>query len=435
MDNFSEIFTADIDDLIAKLTMPPPPPSSDIPTLEGAHCEASWENSAEARIKVPDAFAAFDVFALEEEFARLIIPPPPGLASPTLHDIPIVPPIFPKDYRSRKYQKSSANVLKKCKSLTDNTISNDVPILLESRSLSRDSSPVKSAEPESFNPPLSSSRKNIANGSDLLEVDDVDSPSTVSKKLAQLLRSMPMNAEVEEPLVLSGSLKTNNLLENAPPAEFSNGSRSRLTRSNSLKNSRKRQAPMPPRSNSLSIEGENNTHSDKEDLTDIKDTNSKPISDIVDGPPQTNSASEQNGMTSLSELKSKLQAHRDLLLKKTTNSRQKSRLDNHLVNGHTEQPLKRSNSFSEKSSKGRRSMNRSASVDVPQQNGDSDLTKKLKKTPMMYGMLTLPRSTLRPMADGTGSDVSILLKKGFLGNSIVKYAYKYFLKILSLSFY
>ncbi|XP_071086775.1 uncharacterized protein [Haliotis cracherodii] len=180
-----DFFDNDIDELIARFTVPPPP--SEIDSESSDPLAQTWHG---ARPKNPLEQATLDMKMVEDEFASLIIPPPPESSTASTDDIPVVPPV--SDAKAETKRKKFRH--KRSSSVDVSSLQLAKDFLATNKSKSVDSSQPgdKNADKSvhrQLEPP--SSLGQIGKVSGKRTGIAAESPATVSEKLNSLLASLP----------------------------------------------------------------------------------------------------------------------------------------------------------------------------------------------------------------------------------------------------
>ncbi|XP_021346242.1 uncharacterized protein LOC110445782 isoform X4 [Mizuhopecten yessoensis] len=174
-----DFFDEDIDLLIANLTVPPPPSSV------GEGKVTQEEEEGQSDINMP----------IEESFADLVIPPPPGESATAIQQIAIVPPIEGQtetDIKMRNMQHRRSSSL-------DTFL---IKFPSEEGGTESSTDPPEDVPPElpASSPPKLSPDRNPPNELVLPSeasqtLKDFESPASVSQRLNTLLQSMPIPGE------------------------------------------------------------------------------------------------------------------------------------------------------------------------------------------------------------------------------------------------
>ncbi|XP_064608922.1 uncharacterized protein LOC135473057 isoform X2 [Liolophura sinensis] len=369
----SELNT-DIDDLIARLTVPPPPSTGNTTTTEQKikSYKRQKQKSKHSSWSPADCplSPSINELSLEEEIAALIIPPPPS--SPALIDIPIVPPVTPDNshHAGGKMKKlsphkrsSSVDLSLLRKHSSDKTLESSVEHGQGSKFKGKAPQP-----PENFKMDrrhMSADDVNIGTAAHV----EVESPSTVSERLNSLLKSIPFEIQDEEK-THSSLMKTWSHRERKDSGQSSqtsghaNGS-GKIARSSSL---RVRRSPSPQLNNNirqLSMSSErlrSNSSNGESSLTPSRQFVPKSILktrsvETVQHCENSKGSGDSNGKSdTFAALKAKLQEYRDIMLRRR-NGGAKSAQESSSVKGDKAgakgqskgSSLRRSSSLSEQS--------------------------------------------------------------------------------------
>ncbi|KAK3099480.1 hypothetical protein FSP39_005085, partial [Pinctada imbricata] len=348
-----DFFDSDIDELIAKLTIPPPP-GDNVDTFDSSiPLSQTWSgplNNDDINSGLDDSLTSLTDLdkTVDDIFASLIIPPPPGEASEELETVPIVPPVSAvsetNSVRRHEHRRSSSVDLSLLKTTSDT--SSDSKSKNSSIEVDRTQNIGDTSNTDEVKSSTSGSKKRDSK-------TEFDTPASVSEKLSNLLQMIPNFSNVDEGIKIfrrTSSLRLNKAssLELAPvPCD--------------LKDAAQKTGPFRAKAASFdnildtkSEDKENIEHKRKEEESKVgskysrhlRRTNSFDFTqhNLVKEDPEVKQVTE-----SFSALKSKLQSYRDFLLKKS-NSTKKERNTERTSYGDsdTEQsksPLKRSNSF------------------------------------------------------------------------------------------
>ena len=374
-----DFFDSDIDDFIAKLVIPPPPGESNDDYASPGPLANTWSGPASG-IDLMDEmddlnYSTEDIDkTVDDIFASLIIPPPPGEASEEIETLPIVPPVNSlsesNDGKRRISHRRSSSVDMSLLKFSKDSSSDTSPFGSKNNSNTGSREHVDRTDTNSTVPPSGilrnpSENSKWKNGKNRTSGSEFESPASVSEKLSSLLQMIPNFGNVDESgkvfrrtsslrLNKTSSLELSVAPANVPPVESDKNTSMKRTDSFQTK--------------AASVDNLLDTSSDKENRsadtnrTDAgKSEESKRGSIYSRHLRRTNSFdfTQQNivkkdeqtekSVDSFSSLKSKLQSYRDFLLNKS-NSTKKERNTEKTSYGDSDtepakSPLKRSNSF------------------------------------------------------------------------------------------
>ncbi|XP_061164682.1 uncharacterized protein LOC133173697 isoform X4 [Saccostrea echinata] len=415
-----DFFDSDIDQLIAQLTIPPPPSSED--SMEHIdHLAHTWSGPE----TVHSAEEEFSVEAFEEGLESLVIPPPPGEASVSLDQIPIVPPVTGisedgENMNSRLSHRRSNSMDTLCfKVSKDEHNNNDVRKSgekggdLKSESGALSDTKAIASENEAGNSRKSDCRtESEKTTSNVKDSQESDSPGSVSEKLNTLLQMIPnlgpkLENENDYKWRRTSSLRLSkpSPMYDKDKANLPNGIVKTDLTSGKLVKMHSVDAPSQVEKSSQEV------RQTKGDVTvsskysrHLRRTNSF---DILPKEEEVGEEPEKAVTESFSSLKAKLQSYRDYLLNKSNNSKKERKTEEKKEDG----PLRRSNSFTLNYLRRRNSssdsddqksgndvvLNRSRRRDRKSKNKDD---KEDKKTPALWNQLAAPRS-FRPHTSTT----------------------------------
>ncbi|XP_048772216.2 uncharacterized protein LOC125678112 isoform X7 [Ostrea edulis] len=422
-----DFFDSDIDQLIAQLTIPPPP-SSDESVEQVDHLAHTWSGPE----TVESTEEEFNVEAFEVDLESLVIPPPPGMASVSLDKISIVPPVtFISDDNENKSNRGSHRrsssvdnfffKFPKDEHNHKNDDNNDKKEEFLKSGSERKSSATHCSKTDASEDELSNSIK--SNYNDECEKatsntsgknnQENDSPGSVSEKLNTLLQMIPSLVQKSDNENDYSWRRTSSLRLSKPVPMYD---KDKMNLPNGLVKTEVTNKK-PDKANSVLspvqvVKSSQEEKQKKGEVTvsskysrHLRRTNSFDI-------PAKDEASEKESEKAVtdgfSSLKAKLQSYRDYLLNKSNNSKKERKVEEKKEDG----PLRRSNSFT--LSYLRR---RNSSSDSDDQKSGNDVApnkskrreKKLKekaedkddkKTPALWNQLAAPRS-FRPHTSTT----------------------------------
>ncbi|XP_062569111.1 uncharacterized protein LOC134231205 isoform X2 [Saccostrea cucullata] len=416
-----DFFDSDIDQLIAQLTIPPPPSSEE--SIEHIdHLAHTWSGPD----SVHSGEEEFSLEAFEEGLESLVIPPPPGEASVSLDQIPIVPPVTGiedgenKNGRGSHRRSNSMDTL--CFKVTkDEHNNNDVN--------SKSGENVKDLKSESgalCDPKVIASEKEASDSSksncltesgkatsNVKDGQENDSPGSVSEKLNTLLQMIPnlgpkLENENDYKWRRTSSLRLSkpspmydkdkaNLPNGIVKTDVTSGKVVKMHSGDTPSQAEKSSQEVRQTKGEVTVSSKYSRH--------LRRTNSF---DILPKEEDAGEEPEKAVTESFSSLKAKLQSYRDYLLNKSNNSKKERKTEEKKEEG----PLRRSNSFTlnylrrrnsssdsddQKSSGNEAVLNRSRRRDKKSKNKED---KDDKKTPALWNQLAAPRS-FRPHTSTT----------------------------------
>lgn len=439
----------DIDAIIDKLTVQPPPTEASRQNLEPADPDrlgSSWngpmrhEENGDLDYENPAMSRTVDLgcLALEEQYSSLVIPPPPD-ESFSVQDIPIVPPVESVKEKRKKFEKSDSQGYL-------NSFGNQFTTEGKVTSpLTQDKKGVEvSKENES-----SVSDGNKENSNESTKENDM-SPASVSEKLNNLLKSLSSyNQEEEESLGhfrrtsslrlgRSSSLDVLNSIHNMEANKNSDlvtGSvrvKPKLRPKLSIERPAQREhVAIPLKTASLDrVEATKSKESGNmlnfDNTNNLKFQRTHSVDVLPTGKDEKISDDENAVSESFASLKAKLQSYRDSLLNRSLRRKKKieaEKMDADRLSldgdvGERKSSLTRSNSFT---SLIRRSLGRAAGREFKQAaegrsssasrvNGSDDKA-DVKETHMFkekyWNTLTTPRSNFRPNTGSSQTQVII----------------------------
>lgn len=435
----------DIDAIIGKLTLHPPPSvdprdnqepaDADIlahiwsgPITDSEYTGMEFENG--------EMSETIDLgsFSLDEQYSSLIIPPPPD-ESLTVQDIPIVPPIESVKEKRKLFDKNdSQTYLESFANQCTSEGKTPSVVTQDKKGVTKESKIVSHDDKENIN-------------TNVLQTDN--SPASVSEKLNALLKSLSSYSQEEEEalghfrrtsslrLGRSSSLDVLSTMENIPITKHTDlvtGSvrvkpkiRPKLSIERPVYTDHVaiplKTASLDRAKNNTILADNNNTQPDVRNTSSLKVKAAHSLDVLPTGTAErTSSEGENVASESFASLKAKLQSYRDTLLNRSLRRKKKVEADKcdadraSLDGDVREQtsPLTRSNSFSslirrslgraagrelKKSSEGRlSSATRASKVDEIKTDGKEGMKDK-----KYWNTLTTPRSNFRP---NTGSSVT-----------------------------
>ncbi|XP_022327026.2 uncharacterized protein LOC111126576 isoform X7 [Crassostrea virginica] len=420
-----DFFDSDIDQLIAELTIPPPPSSEEPGEDLTDRLAKTWSGPE----SVEQAEEEFNVEAFEVDLESLVIPPPPGEASLTLDQIPIVPPVtsFSDDVENnneRGHRRSGSvdTLLTRIpkNEHNNNVVKKDEAKKNESESMSSvlkvsptDSSEIKSSVSSITN--CQSEPEKATSISSEKDPRENDSPGSVSEKLNTLLQMIP-NLGVKSDNENDFKWRRTSSLRLSKPSPMydkekgqpPNGLVKTEVKSEMLVNSNLASSPNQVVKSSQEVKQTRGevTISSKYSRH-LRRTNSF---DVPSKEQDKKEEPEKAVTENFSSLKAKLQSYRDYLLSKSNNSKKERKTEEEKKGDSS--PLRRSNSFTLSYLRRRNS----SSDSDDQKSGKESVTgksrrrekkskekaedKEDKKKPPVWNQLAAPRS-FRPHSSTT----------------------------------
>ncbi|XP_055959064.1 uncharacterized protein LOC126829506 [Patella vulgata] len=389
--NCPDFLDNDIDELIARFTVPPPPSESDTDNTTSSNTTShQWTDTS-------SHFC---------DFTKLIIPPPPSVNTLSEENIPIVPPVDEakqkrKMFRHKRSSSIDIGSLQKAKEI------------LYAKTHSLDSKQSTDEVQRSTDPPVNF-------GGEFYPVTGsvAESPATVSDKLNKLLHSLPRVGSFHDTFVRTGSLK--------------------LSRSSSLDTVAKSGTPPPPFIRTTSLRSVNILQGMQQRSNSLDIKPKTPKHDHLRLIPKAHSfdsvKSQSNDSSStIASIKAQLQSCRDMLLsrskkspKSVTSAKNSDDSSSNVDSTQSDDSgtsesvsrkssLRRSNSFTQlidqlSKRKNSKSSNSSSSpvllshTSLPlEQDGGTAIADTDKKQPSVLGTLALPK-TLRLVANPSSTE-------------------------------
>lgn len=408
-----DFFDSDIDQLIAELTIPPPPSSEeDIGQVD--HLAHTWSGPENK-----ESNEEFNLEAFEVDLEALVIPPPPGEASVSLDQIPIVPPVTSdsdehdkKNDHSGGHQRSNSvdTFLSKIQKNEHNI---DVPkkdeILKTGVECQLVASEIKPSD--SNKSKCQTKPEKATSTTSSKDPHDNDSPGSVSEKLNTLLQMIP-NLGPKSDNENDFKWRRTSSLRLSKPSPMYDKDKGHLP--NGLVKSDKSLKASSASSPNQVVKSSQEVKQSKGEVTvsskysrHLRRTNSF---DVPSKEQDTKEEPEKAVTENFSSLKAKLQSYRDYLLSKSNNSKKERQTEDKKEDNS---PLRRSNSFTMNYLRRRNSSsdsddqkttndtatNRSRRRDKESSQEKAD-DKEDKKKPPVWNHLAAPRS-FRPHTSTT----------------------------------
>lgn len=420
-----DFFDSDIDQLIAELTIPPPPSSEDDmgPADHLAHTWSGPDNKESAEESYLEAF--------EVDLEALVIPPPPGEASVSLDQIPIVPPVTSdsddivkkNDHVGGHRRSSSVDTF--LSKIQKNEHNNDVPkkdepLKTELECQSDAVSEIKSSDTSKSK--CRTEPENATSSTSNKDTHDNDSPASVSEKLNTLLQMIPNLGPKSDNENDFKWRRTSSLRLSKPSPMYDkekghplNGlvKRDKLLKASSTSSPNqvvKSSQEVKQSKGEVTVSSKYSRH--------LRRTNSF---DVPSKEQETKEEPEKAVTENFSSLKAKLQSYRDYLLSKSNNSKKERQTEE---KREENSPLRRSNSFtmnylrrrnSSSDSDDQKSANDTATNRSRRQDRKSSQEKaddkEDKKKPPVWNKLAAPRS-FRPHTSTATQKTNGLRKSG-----------------------
>lgn len=367
-----------------------------------------------------------------EQFDSLVIPPPPGTASESLEQITIVPPVSSTETETKKKKSRHRR-----SSSLDTAFLNKFNQTDGSPTESPDSSSTKAVPPTSLNTHPTSPTEGKK-----LTPKDFESPATVSERLNILLQSMPnfssesvqnVQGQGHRPFRRTSSLRltkssSQELTESLN--KYHTGSNSSLQNEHSPKQEVMASAGSEPPVTNKPVQSSQEPQLSSKYSRHLRRTHSF---DVLPSREKSSdgdnvSVSSRTSSDAFSSLKAKLQSYKDFLLSRSNNDsrERKSRTDSNSDKQQQPGTFQRSSSFSfgwtRKKSKSpdsarnklekdkspteskenlSRSRSREKKMAEKLSKESSSSSNQEKKPQLLNTLSTLPKSTFRPHTSGT----------------------------------